>query len=129
MSYEENKVCLYGENARQFLKHRVGEKVKLSIEAVITSTGLEDYYEDGGSDGTKRPVVEFQITDVSGKKKGYDEMGNSEIEQEINNVMSGEDTGKGKPNREDGGSIWDDVKAQEKLNRTPFKRSPATILR
>jgi hypothetical protein len=58
---EETKLCLTGEMAKPFLKYKIGDKLKVNVEMVLTSAGMEnDYSVDltgSGKDKTpaKRP--------------------------------------------------------------------------
>ena len=126
----EDKICLCGDHAKQFLKNKIGDKVELTILAVITKAGLEDYtISEAYGLKDQRPMVELAIVELDSQKKSYDEMNASEMEQEIHDFTHNEMLGKPKPNREDGGSIWEDMKLQEKVGRAPFKRPPPFGLR
>lgn len=98
---DEQKLCLYGELAKPFIKGRVGDKVNLQVTAVLTSAGMEpDYGAEPISTGKgkdkqppKRPRVEFVIAAVNGKRgKAIDDMSNEEMESEISKVKEGGDT-------------------------------------
>lgn len=129
MPYDEHetpnmdKLCLYGENAKDYMRVHVGETVKMTVTAIVTcvSAGQPSSVEEEAE-----PCVEFEVLDVEGGKKPYAEMSNAEMEGEISNVKN-EEQAEGEPqstvpNREDGGSIWIDMKRQDKVNRKPFKR-------
>jgi hypothetical protein len=112
-SNDETYFCLYGKDAKPYFKNRIGDSIKLTVEAVITELGIED------SDGDQTPVVEFRVVEVSGKKKSYDEMEAGEFEREVHDVLNNDQP---EPNREDGESIWSEIREQEKLNQRPFTR-------
>lgn len=129
MSYDEHdapamdKLCLYGELAKDYMRVHVGETVKMTVTAVVTcvSSGKPSSVEEEAE-----PCVEFEVLEVEGGKKPYAEMSNAEIEGEISNVKN-EEQAEGEPqstvpNREDGGSIWTDMKRQEKVGRKASKR-------
>lgn len=116
-----DKLCLYGPLAKDFMRTHVGETVKLTVTAILNtaSTKAPDSVE-----GDDVPYVEFEVLDVEGGKKSYDDMSAAEMESQIHNVKY-EDQPEPQttiPNREDGGSIWTDVKRQEKIGRTPQRR-------
>jgi hypothetical protein len=73
-------------------------------------------------------VAEFEIVSVKGGKKSYNDMDASEIQSEINDVMNNEQPAK-QPNLEDGGSIWAEKRAQEKLNKKPMKPVSPFVMR
>ena len=127
MAYENqtkdtsDKLCLYGSLAKDFMRTHVGETVKLTVTAVLNtaSTKAPDSVE-----GDETPYVEFEVLDVEGGKKSYEDMSAAEMESQIHNVKY-EDQPEPQttiPNREDGGSIWLDQKRQEKIGRTPQRR-------
>jgi hypothetical protein len=112
---DETFFCFRGQDAKEYVsKSKVGDTIKMSVTAVITQLGIED----------GEPVVEFRVVEVSGKKKPYSEMDGNEIEREIHSVLNFEE-----PNREDGESIWKEVREAEKVGRTPFKRSTPFVYR
>jgi hypothetical protein len=112
---DETYFCLYGKDAKEYFKNKIGDRIKLTVEAVITELGIED------KNGEQTPVVEFRVVEVSGKKKSYDEMDASEFEREVHDVINNDQP---EPNREDGGeSIWTEIRRQEKINQQPFTRS------
>lgn len=90
--HDEQKLCLYGELAKPFIKGRVGDKVQLQVTAVLTSAGMEPDYsaeplrpvKGKNKEPPKRPRVEFVIASVNGKRgKAIDDMSNDEMETEI----------------------------------------------
>lgn len=131
MAYEKtkiafaDKVCLYGGLAEDFMRCQVGQRMTLTMDVLITgiSMGQADYV-----DGGDTPAVEFEVLDVQGAPKGkknYDEMDNEEMEAEIHGVKFNDDPDEpptGVSNREDGGSIWVDMKRQEKIGRQSQRR-------
>ena len=130
MAYEKtklsfaDKVCLYGGLAEDFMRSQVGQRMTLTMDVLVTavSMGNPDYVEGGDT-----PCVQFEVLDVQGAPKGkksYEDMDPSEMEAEIHNVKYDGDPEpvKSMPNREDGGSIWIDMKRQEKLGRQPQRR-------
>lgn len=129
MAYDEHgtpamdKLCLYGETAKDYMRVGVGETVKLTVTAVVTKI---DSGQPCSVEEDAEPCVEFEVLDVEGGKKPYSEMSNAEIESEISNVKN-EEQAEGEPastvpNREDGGSVWIEMKRQEKVGRQPFKK-------
>jgi hypothetical protein len=95
---EETKLCLRGEMAKPFLKYKIGDKIKLTVEAVLTSAGLEpDYSAEPVGKGEdkktpKRPACEFVIAAINGKgQKSYDEMDAGEMESEIHKVKNSDE--------------------------------------
>ena len=110
---DQTYFCLYGKDAKEYFKNKVGDRIKLTVEAVITQLAVDD------SDGEQTPVVEFRVVEVNGKKKPYDEMDASEMEREIHDVLNNDQP---EPNREDGESIWTEMRRQEKVNQQPFTR-------
>ena len=130
MAYEKtkvafaDKVCLYGGLAEDFMRCQVGQRMTLTVDVLITgiSMGVPDYVEGGDT-----PCCEFEVLDVQGAPKGkksYEDMDADEMEAEIHGVKFDGDPEppKDPPNREDGGSIWVDMKRQEKLGRQPQRR-------
>ena len=116
-----DKLCLYGPLAKDFLRLHVGETVKLTVTAILNtaSTKAPDSVE-----GDDIPYAEFEVLEVDGGKKAYGDMSASEMEAQIANVKN-EDQPEPQttiPNREDGGSIWTDVKRQAKIGQTPQRR-------
>jgi hypothetical protein len=116
-----DKLCLYGPLAKDFMRTHVGETVKLTVTGLLTtaSTKAPDSVE-----GDETPYVEFEVLEVDGGKKAYGDMSASEMEAQIANVKN-EDQPEPQttiPNREDGGSIWTDVKRQAKIGQTPQRR-------
>ncbi len=64
------------------------------------------------------------MLDVEAGKRAYEDMSANEMESEIHNVKY-EDQPEPQttiPNREDGGSIWTDIKRQAKIGQTPQRR-------
>jgi hypothetical protein len=103
------------------MRTHVGETVKLTVTGLLTtaSTKAPDSVE-----GDETPYVEFEVLEVDGGKKSYGDMSASEMEAQIANVKN-EDQPEPQttiPNREDGGSIWTDVKRQAKIGQTPQRR-------
>jgi len=116
-----DKLCLYGPLAKDFMRTHVGETVQLKVTAILNmaSTKAPDSVE-----GDETPYVEFEVLEVDGGKKAYGDMSASEMEAQIANVKN-EDQPEPQttiPNREDGGSIWTDVKRQAKIGQTPQRR-------
>lgn len=127
MAYEKetkdtsDKLCLYGALAKDFMRTHVGETVKLTVTAVLNTASNKA---PDSVEGDETPYVEFEVLDVEGGKKGYGDMSAAEMESEIHNVKY-EDQPEPQttiPNREDGGSIWTDIKRQDKVSRTPQRR-------
>ena len=116
-----DKLCLYGPLAKDFMRTHVGETVKLTVTAILNmaSTKAPDSIE-----GEDTPYVEFEVLDVEGGKKEYSDMSSAEMETEIHNAKYGDQPEQPTtiPNREDGGSIWTDIKRQDKISRTPQRR-------
>jgi len=116
-----DKLCLYGPLAKDFMRTHVGETVKLTVTAILNtaSTNAPDCVE-----GADTPYVEFEVLEVEGGKKAYDDMSASEMEKEIHSAKYEDQPEQPTtiPNREDGGSIWTDIKRQAKISRTPQKR-------
>ena len=119
-----DKVCLYGGLASDFMRAPVGSRMTLTLDVLVhsVSMGTPDYV-----DGGDIPAVEFEVLDVKGAPKGkkaYEDMDASEMEAEIHGVKFDGDPEppKGMPNREDGGSIWTDMKRQEKIGKQPQRR-------
>jgi hypothetical protein len=124
MAYDEEEkpvndsLCLYGPLAQDFMRTPIGETVKLTVTAILKRAGLES-----SSSEDEHPCVEFEVLDVEGGKKPYDEMSPGEMDAEIYNVKSEDQPERSNvPNREDGGSIWTDVARQSKANRKPMRR-------
>jgi len=120
---DQPKDCLYltGSLTDDFMRMRVGETVKLTITAVVNSISIN---QPDSSEGDKTPVVEFEVLEASGGKKAWNDMSSQDMETEIHNVKY-EDQPEPQttiPNREDGGSIWTDIKRQEKVSRIPQRR-------
>jgi len=116
-----DKLCLYGSLAKDFMRTHVGETVKLTVTAILNTatTKAPDSVE-----GDDTPYVEFEVLEVDGGKKDYGDMSAAEMEAQIHNVKN-EDQPEPQttiPNREDGGSIWTDIKRQDKISRTPQRR-------
>ena len=116
-----DKLCLYGALAKDFMRTHVGETVKLTVTGILNkaSIGAPDSVE-----GADTPCVEFEVLDVEGGKKSYDDMSAAEMESQIHNVKYEDQPEEPTtiPNREDGGSIWTDIKRQDKVSRTPMRR-------
>ena len=127
MAYEKetkdtsDKLCLYGSLAKDFMRTHVGETVKLTVTAVLNTASNKA---PDSVEGDETPYVEFEVLDVEGGKKGYSDMSAAEMESEIHNVKYEDQPEEPTtiPNREDGGSIWTDIKRQEKVSRTPQRR-------
>jgi len=127
MAYEKessasDKLCLYGPLAKDFMRTHVGETVKLTVTAILNtaSTNAPDCVE-----GSDTPYVEFEVLEVEGGKKDYGDMSSAEMETEIHKAKyedQPEEAPSTIPNREDGGSIWTDIKRQDKISRTPQRR-------
>jgi len=126
MAYEKessvsDKLCLYGPLAKDFMRTHVGETVKLTVTGILTtaSTNAPDSVE-----GSDTPYVEFEVLEVEGGKKSYQEMSAAELENEIHNVKNEDQEEPSTiPNREDGGpSIFTQMKRQEKIGQTPQRR-------
>jgi hypothetical protein len=111
---DDTYFCLNGKDAKPYFKNKIGDRIKLTVEAVITELSIED------ENGEQTLVAEFRLVEVSGKKKSYDEMEVSEFEREVHDVLNNDQP---EPNREDGESIWKELRRQEKLNQQPFTRS------
>ena len=127
MAYDEQSkgyadtLRLYGPLAQDFMRTRVGETVKLTVTALVNKVAM---CQPDSVESDTVPTVEFEVLDVSGGKKDYTDMTSAEMEGEIHNVKY-EDQPEPPttiPNREDGGSIWTDMKRQEKVGRTPQRR-------
>jgi len=116
-----DKLCLYGPLAKDFMRTHVGETVKLTVTAILNTatTKAPDSVE-----GDDTPYVEFEVLEVEGGKKGYSDMTSAEMETEIHNAKYNDQPEQPTtiPNREDGGSIWTDIKRQDKISRTPQRR-------
>jgi len=116
-----DKLCLYGPLAKDFMRTHVGETVKLTVTAILNmaSNKAPDSIE-----GEEMPYVEFEVLDVEGGKKEYGDMTSAEMETEIHNAKYNDQPEEPTtiPNREDGGSIWTDIKRQDKISRTPQRR-------
>jgi len=116
-----DKLCLYGPLAKDFMRTHVGETVKLTVTAMLNTatTKAPDSVE-----GDDTPYVEFEVLEVEGGKKDYGDMTSAEMETEIHNAKYGDQPEEPTtiPNREDGGSIWTDIKRQDKISRTPQRR-------
>jgi hypothetical protein len=117
-----DKLCLYGPLAKDFMRTHVGETVELKVTAILNtaSTKAPDSVE-----GEDIPYVEFEVLDVAGAKKDYGDMSSAEMETEIHNAKYNDQPPEQPttiPNREDGGSIWTDIKRQDKISRTPQRR-------
>lgn len=124
-----DKLSLGGDLAKKLKGVKLGETVKLTVVAVLKLSSIlePDSVEDG-----RAPYLEFKVLEVDGGKKPYAEMSASEMEEEMSDVYhneQNEDLPSGMPNREDGGSIWFDMKEQEKVNRKPFTRPRAFAFR
>jgi len=116
-----DKLCLYGPLAKDFMRTHVGETVKLTVTAILNTatTKAPDSVE-----GDDTPYVEFEVLEVDGGKKEYSDMTSAEMETEIHNAKYNDQPEEPTtiPNREDGGSIWTDIKRQDKIGRTPQRR-------
>ena len=116
-----DKLCLFGPLAKDFMRTHVGETVKLTVTGILTtaSTNAPDSVE-----GSDTPYVEFEVLEVDGGKKDYGDMSASEMEAQIHNVKNEDQPEEPTtiPNREDGGSIWTDIKRQAKISQTPQRR-------
>jgi hypothetical protein len=116
-----DKLCLYGPLAKDFMRTHVGETVKLTVTGILNtaSTKAPDCVE-----GDDTPYVEFEVLEVDGGKKDYGDMSASEMETQIHNVKNEDQPEEPTtiPNREDGGSIWTDIKRQNKISQTPQRR-------
>jgi len=116
-----DKLCLYGPLAKDFMRTHVGETVKLTVTAILNTatTKAPDSVE-----GDDTPYVEFEVLEVDGGKKEYSDMTSAEMETEIHNAKYNDQPEQPTtiPNREDGGSIWTDIKRQDKVSRTPQRR-------
>ena len=127
MAYEKeakdtsDKLCLYGSLAKDFMRTHVGETVKLTVTAILNKVSIG---EPDSVVGDETPCVEFEVLDVEGGKKSYSDMSANEMEAQIHNVKYEEQPEEPTtiPQREDGGSIWTDVKRQDKVSRTPQRR-------
>lgn len=116
-----DKLCLYGSLAKDFMRTHVGETVKLTVTALLNTASNKP---PDSVEGEETPYVEFEVLDVEGGKKSYDDMSAAEMEGQIHNVKY-EDQPEPMttiPNREDGGSIWTDIKRQAKISQTPQRR-------
>lgn len=113
-----DKLCLSGSLAKQLKNVKLGETVKLTVTAVLKSSAT---LEPASVEYGKAPYLEFRVVEVDGGKKPYAEMSAGEMEEEMSDVYHNEQTGQ-VPNREDGGSIWQEVKEQERVNLKPFTR-------
>jgi hypothetical protein len=116
-----DKLCLYGSLAKDFMRTHVGETVKLTVTAILNmaSNKAPDSVE-----GDDTPYVEFEVLEVDGGKKSYSDMSSAEMEAQIHDVKNEDQPEEPTtiPNREDGGSIWTDIKRQDKVSRTPQRR-------
>jgi len=114
-------LCLYGPLAKDFMRTPINETVQLTITATLRKAAMES-----SSSEDEYPVAEFEVLDVEGGRKEYQDMSSSEMEKEIYNVKNEDQPEPPQrsnvPNREDGGSIWLDMKRQEKLGRQPTRR-------
>src|SRR4249920_511851 len=127
MAYDNqtgDKLCLTNEMAKDYFRTQIGETVKLTVTAVLKSAGV---CSPDDSEGEDMPYVEFEVLEVEGGKKPYAEMSAGEMDQEIYNVKSEDQTEPDEqstmpPNIEDGGSVWTDTKRQAKVSRTPARR-------
>src|SRR5262245_61551619 len=118
MAYEKttpyDKLCVTGELAKDYFRTTIGSTVKLTVTAILKSAGIQP---PPDSEEDEMPVVEFEVLEIDGGRKPYAEMSPGEMDAEIYNVKS-EDQPEPvtvPPNIEDGGSIWTDVKRQEKV--------------
>ncbi len=113
--------CLYlqGELAREFFHYAIGATVKLTVTAVLRKTAMES-----PSVEEEYPVAEFEVLDVAEPPKDYTDMSSAQMESEIHNVKNEDQPErKGAPAQtEDRGSIWNDIKRQEKIGRAPQRR-------
>lgn len=115
----KDKLCLYGPLAENFKRGKLGQSVKLTITAVLKTASI---VEPDSVEGVQAPYVEFEVLKVDGGKQPYGEMSAKDMEEELSDVYNNEQEPTG-TSRSDGGSIWKDIKEQERLNRTPS--SPA----
>ncbi len=116
-----DKLCLYGSLAKDFMRTHIGETVKLTVTALLNTASNKA---PDSVEGDETPYVEFEVLDVEAGKKAYEDMSNAEMESQIHNVKY-EDQPEPQttiPNREDGGSIWTDIKRQAKISQTPQRR-------
>lgn len=113
-----DKLCVGGALAKKLKNVKIGETVKLTVTAVLKSQSVIARY---SVEDSNEHYLEFAVTGVDGGKKPYAEMSAGEMESEMSDVYHNEQTGQ-VPNREDGGSIWQDVKEQERVNIKPFTR-------
>lgn len=113
-------LCLQGESAKDFFHYRIGETVKITVTAILTKTAMES-----PSVEEEYPVAEFEVLEVADQPKDYSNMSSADMETEIHNVKNEDqpqERQSSAPNREDSGSIWTDMKRQEKIGRTPQRR-------
>lgn len=95
---DEQRLCLYGDLAKPFIKNRIGDKVTVTVQAVVTSAGLEPDYSgpcmpSKGKDAKpkKRPRVEFVIASVNGKSgKSLADMNDGDMDEEIAKTKRGD---------------------------------------
>ncbi len=116
-----DKLCLYGSLAKDFMRTHVGSTVKLTVTALLNTASNKA---PDSVEGDETPYVEFEVLDVEAGKKSYGDMSAAEMESEINNVKNEDQPEEPTtiPNREDGGSIWTDIKRQAKIGQTPQRR-------
>ena len=76
----ENKLCLEGDLAAPFMKHKVGDRIPVKLDAVVISVSMRPDYSDGpvveGSskkEPPKKPYVEFILRSVNGNDDKPDE--------------------------------------------------------
>jgi len=114
-----DSLYLQGETARDFFQYKVGETVKITVTAILRKTAMES-----PSVEEEYPVAEFEVLEVVDQPKDYSSMSSAEMESEIHNVKNEDQPERQSsvPQTEDRGSIWTDIKRQEKIGRVPQRR-------
>jgi len=98
----EQRICLDGPLAKGFMQNKVGDKVRMTVDAVVVGTEMRnDYMTDGpGGNGKNKkpppkiPHVEMVIAKVNGQAgKSVDEYSDSEMESAIEDAKEPSEEG------------------------------------
>lgn len=72
----DNRLCLQGDLAAPFMQHKVGDRIPIKLDAVVTKVAMQpDYGEGPLAEGDKKEpkkvaYVEFVLRSVNGKDDG-----------------------------------------------------------
>lgn len=93
----EQRLCLDGDMAEPFMKHKVGDKVTLTVDAVLVGAELRQDYENSApqpegkskpKEPKKKPHVEFVIAAVDGAEAAADGVDEDTTDEEMEEKIS-----------------------------------------